>query len=183
MSSMEYRLARPRPRRRQGFTLAEVALALVVFMMITLVFAASFPLVSSQAQAGDNYSQAAMLAQHKLDQIRSAGFTALSNPSTGTLPSLGILDTNSLSATSVPYTATFTTVDNLAATNGPGSGYFPTGTVGEVQVQDLKTVNSALSTPTGTVYLVTVTIQWPGSVSVGGHYSVSTLVAQQGKSI
>ena len=71
-------------------------MALVVFTMMTLMFAAVFPMAVRGAQYSSNYAQAAMLAQHKMDQLRSAGFDKLFTDGNGTalikLQSLGIVD-------------------------------------------------------------------------------------------
>ena len=56
---------------RRGFTMAEVMMALAVFTMMTLMFAAVFPMAVRGAQYSSNYAQGSMLAQHKMDQIRS----------------------------------------------------------------------------------------------------------------
>src|SRR5579875_2246469 len=64
----------------RGFTMIEVCLALVVFLMMTLMFAAVFPTVVRGAKMSDNYTQATFLAQHKLDQLRASGFSRLSSP-------------------------------------------------------------------------------------------------------
>jgi type II secretory pathway pseudopilin PulG len=185
---MQKPLIRRQSRQETAFTLIEVALGMFVFLMMTLLFAASFPLISGQAQASDNQAQAAMLAQHKIDQLRSAGFSVLGSPGGSssnnnaiTLAGLGIVDTGSISSGfTVPYSASFTTVDNIAATSGPGSGYFPQGSTGILTVQDLKTVNSTLSVTAGTVYKITVTITWPATASVGGTYTATSLIAKNG---
>jgi type II secretory pathway pseudopilin PulG len=180
---------RPRLLRHGGFTLMEVMLSIGIFLMMTLLFTAAFPLVTSQAQAGNNNNQAAMLAEHKLDQLRSAGFTVLQSPNgnssdpSQTLQSLGIID-GSPSANTVPYTADFTTVDNLAITSGTSSGYFPAGATGTLSVQDASSVAPPGGAPVasipGGLYLVTVTIKWPSTLVVGGTYSASTLIAETG---
>ena len=170
-------------------------LSLTIFLMMVLVFTASFPLVSSQAQASDNSAQAAMVIQHKMDQMRSVGFggqgglsEGLSSP--GALEMSGDIDPYTGSSTSVPYTVTFTGVDNLAATGGPGSGYFPAGTTGTITVQDLHTiqvqagVQASLLVPAGCIDEVTVTITWPAGGAGGqngGSCSTSTLISQQGE--
>ncbi len=179
---MNNRLLPHRPRRA-GFTIIEVVLSLTIFLMMTLVFAAAFPLVSSQAQASDNSAQAAMLVQHKMDQMRAAGFSGLAQSSSLTAAQPGYADPGSASGPSVPYTVTFTGVDGLAATSGPGSGYFPAGTRGTITVQDLSAVNTALNVPAGSIYEVTVTITWPAGGAGGqrgGTCSTSTLISQQG---
>ncbi len=182
MENVSKRLSRPRTRRA-GFTIMEVVLSLTIFLMMVLVFAASFPLVSSQAQASDNTAQAAMLVQHKMEQMRAAGFSGLTQSGYLTAAQPGYADPGSASGPSVPYTVAFTGVDGLAATSGPGSGYFPAGTTGTVSVQDLSAVNQDLGIPGGCIYEVTVTITWPAGGAGGqrgGTCSTSSLISQQG---
>jgi type II secretory pathway pseudopilin PulG len=164
----------------------EVVLSMTIFLMMVIVFAASFPLVSSQAQASDNSAQAAMMVQHKMDQLRAAGFSNLTNSGNLTATTPGYADPGSASASNVPYTVKFTSVDSLAATNGPGSGYFPAGTIGTIKVQDMHSVNSALGVPAGSIYEVTVTITWPAGGAGGTHggsSSSTTLISKQGGEI
>ncbi len=71
-------------RQRHGFTIAEVMLSLTVFTMMTLMFAAVFPMAVRGSMYSSNYAQATMLAQHKMDQLRSAGYDKLNfNPASG----------------------------------------------------------------------------------------------------
>ena len=62
---------------------------MTVFMMMTLVFAAVFPVALRGAQFSNNYAQAALLAQHKIDQLRAAGFSKMDYTD---LNNLGIVD-------------------------------------------------------------------------------------------
>ena len=64
-------------RRQRGFTIMEVVLAMTVFLMMVLMFAAAFPLTVRAAQFSSNYAQATQLAQHKIDQLRAAGYGSL----------------------------------------------------------------------------------------------------------
>jgi prepilin-type N-terminal cleavage/methylation domain-containing protein len=154
----------PRGRRpiTHGFTLIEVTLALVVFLMMTLMFAAVFPIVVRGAKMSDNYTQATFLAQHKLDQLRAGGFNRLSSPGTPivdqTQPS-GYPVTGSDS--SVTYS--FTTADSLL-------NYFPTGSTGFVKI----TPDVAAPGGGNEAMFITITISWTGGGASNGSY-VSSL--------
>lgn len=167
---------RPRRARRSGFTLIEVALSLVVFLMMTLVFAAVFPMAVRAAKFSNNYSQAAMLAQHKIDQLRAAGISKLDYAD---LSSQGIVDTMTTPPSSLPATYTFTTVDNIAST-GTTTGYFPTGSTGTLTVRDYNAYvtgqGSACSVPAGVMDYVTVTLNWSGAGVSTGTYSLSAII-------
>lgn len=170
-----------RTRRGQGagFTLMEIVLALTIFTMMTLMFAAVFPIAVRGAQFSNYYNQATLLGQHKIDQIRSAGFSVLQDPtgsqstSTSSLVSRNIIDSNSLSGSTVPYTAAFTAIDNLAS-SGTVQGLFPAGSTGTLSVVDYHTLNAAV--PANKVDYVTVTINWSGAGLSTGSYQVSAVV-------
>ncbi len=70
-------------RRRRGFTLAEVVLAMTVFTMMILMFAAVFPMAVRGAQYSSNYAQGAMLAQHKMDSFARPGTASCSVTAAG----------------------------------------------------------------------------------------------------
>ncbi len=188
-------MTQPIRRRRpqaQGFTLIEVSLALIVFMMMTMIFAAVFPVVLRAGQMDGNSAQAAVIAQHKIDQLRGAGFDGI-NPAGQkfqNLPALGFVDTPATMPTGLPYTLSFTNADHLVP-NGTTNGYFPAGTVGQITVTDYSTIDSTMASVSGSagkVLQVTVTITWPvptqapvaGQPSINGHgtgtYSTSALI-------
>lgn len=168
-----------RGRGASGFTIMEVGLALIVFAMMTLMFGAVFPMAIRGAQHGNNYSQAALLAQRKIDQLRSAGYNNL-NATALQSASLHLIDSpqpsgypiNSGGAT----TYSFAAVDNLI---GAGGFYAPpnTGSVGTVTIgdyhDDIADPNTSLP-PSGNAAQVTVTITWGGRDP--GAYSASALI-------
>jgi type II secretory pathway pseudopilin PulG len=159
--------------------LIEVTLSLIIFLMMTLVFAAVFPLALGQAKSSDDYAQATQIAQHKIDQMRAAGYTNLSYAS---LYSASIIDSMSSPPSGLPATYSFTNVDNLV-NNGTNVGYFPPGSTGKITVQDYaayaasKGVTSGLP-PANAVDYVTVTLKWSGGGRPGGTYTVSTMIGQ-----
>ena len=165
-------------RRQAGFTITEVALALIIFGMMTLVFAAVFPMTIRGAQYSSNYSQAAMIAQHKMDQLRSAGFTGLDQTH---LKNLSVIDTTQASgyprSVTGGKTYSFTTADNLVS-SGTTQGYFPVGSQGLVTVADYAALHSGSGVPSGTLMYVTVRVQWSGGGVSNGSYSTSAMIAK-----
>ena len=162
-----------RPRRQQGFTLLETVFALTIFTMIAVLFSAILPVSQREARSNAEYAQAAALVQHKIAQMRAAGFSSLQNPSS--LAALGIIDSGSATSQTVPYTASFLASDHLAAGTG-GSGLFPAAATATIRVADYSSLNAAV--PAGTVDNVTVALSWPNPNSAGGTYAMSCLVIQ-----
>ena len=162
-------------KQTRGFTLMEVALALAVFILMTLMFAAVFPMVARGAQFSGNYSQAAMLGQHKVDQIRSMGGAAKLDYND--LNTQGVIDSMTTPPSGLPATYTFTGVDNLV-TSGSTTGFFPPGSTGTITVQDYSTFNPSAGIAAGQVDYVTITISWPASAVSGGTYSTSAMVIE-----
>jgi len=138
---------------------------MIIFLLMVLVFAAVFPFAIRTAQFSNNYSQAALLAQHKLDQLQTAGYSRLDYSD---LSGLGIID--SAQQTS-PYT--FTGVDNLVG-SGSGQGFFPPGSSGIISIVDYHTVNPSMAA--GQMDYVTVTITWTTYTGEVGTYSASSVM-------
>jgi len=90
---------------RRGFTLVEVLISMSVFVVLTIIFAASVPLAHRSAKLNGQYSQAISLCQHKIDQLRAVGYGRINYTE---LSDAGIIDD---SPTSPPYR--FTEVDNV----------------------------------------------------------------------
>ncbi len=84
-----------RDRRKSGFTLVEVMIALMVFTVLTLIFATSIPLAQKAAKMSGRYSQAISLCQHKIDQIRAVGYGRINYTE---LSDAGIIDGSPLTA-------------------------------------------------------------------------------------
>ncbi len=167
-----------RARRRssiRGFTIAEVALAMIILAMMTLMFAAVFPMAVRGAQYSSNYAQAATLAQHKMDQLRSAGFSRLFTPTgDNSLTSLNIID-----AVNADGSYDFTTADALI-NDGVTHGYFPPGSVGTVTIVDYADTptGAAAGAPHKTLAYVTVTLVWTNTGVANSSYSASTIIAK-----
>ncbi len=164
-------------RRARGFTLIEVTLALIVFAMMTILFAAVFPMTIRGAQYSGNYTQAAMIAQHKMDQIRSAGFSSLDQ---GHLTKLSIIDSPQPAGYPSPAggatTYSFTSAENLV-TGGTTQGYFAPGSQGTLTVVDYAALHPSSGVPAGSLTLVNVSVSWTGGATHNGNYQTSALLA------
>ena len=115
------------PRGRTGFTLIEMMIALFIFGMMATLFGALMPIAGLGCRSSGSYAQAALLAQHKADQVRQGGFHNLTG---SRLVNLGVIDANADGTpmtTAVPSglptgttSYSFTGVDTLvdSGTNG-----------------------------------------------------------------
>jgi len=159
-------ITRRHRQKLSGFTLMEVVLAMTVFMMMALLYGAAVPVALRGTQQGENYTQAALIAQHKIDQLRSLNFATLGSGSL--LYSDNIIDS---ATTNSDGSYSFTNTDHLV-TAGTVQGYFPAGTTGTVLIQ---TDTSTMTMQSG-VYDVTVTITWPKSTSHSGSYTLKNKI-------
>ena len=164
-------------RQAAGFTITEVALALVIFTLMVVLFAAVFPMTVRGAQYGNNYTQAAMLAQHKMDQLRSAGYARLD---LNDLTNLAVIDSPQPSGypatVSGGKTYSFTTADALV-NNGAAQGYFPPGSQGTITIADYAALHPSSGIAANTMTYVTVTMKWTGGGVSNGSYSTSAIIA------
>lgn len=165
-------------KQQGGFTLAEISIAFLIFTLMVLGCAAAFPVALRAGHAGSNYAQAALVAQHKIDQCREQGYTSI-YAGTGSvvarLSSLRIVDAGSGQANPAGYPSgsvayKFTGADNLAASS------FPPGTTGTLVVGPPNTGATPHWTPVGQVVQVTVVIAWPAGVQTSGNLTTHTLI-------
>ena len=165
-----------RRRNNGGFTLIEVSLALIVFLMMTLMFAAVFPIAVRAAQFSNNYSQAAQIAQRKIDQLRGAGYDKLNYDA---LQTLGIVDTQTNPPTAYPLVLPFTSVENLVRTSA-GTGFFAAGSTGTITINDYHNDSTdgapATNTAAGNMMYVKVNISWQGGGLSPGSYTTSAIL-------
>ncbi len=160
--------------RRGGFTLAEVMLSLVVLAMMTLMFGAVFPITMRAATEGNSYSQAALIAQRKVDQLRQAQYGSLFDNTNGTaltkLSRLNIVDP----AQNADGSYSFTAVDHLTG----ASGFYSGDSVGKIKISDYSAdpspSNFGVLPGAGQIAVATVTVTWGGKVP--GTYTVSALI-------
>jgi hypothetical protein len=162
-------------RSAQGSMMVEVTLALIIFTMMVLLFAAVFPISVRAAHFSNYYAEATMIAQHKIDQLRYTGFSKIGDRAN--LSSLEIADSG-LTSSAPPYTASFTNIDSLAV-NGNVQGFFPSGSTGTISVVDYASAAGVSNPPpAGTVYRVTITITWTALGHAGSSYSASAFIVQ-----
>ena len=181
VNTLTERNARCRGARRgaaRGFTIIEVTLALIVFLLMTLMFAAVFPMAVRAAQSSNLYAQAALVARHKLDQLRSAGKNNLTGTSASVAASL-ITSLNIADAQNADGSYDFTSADNLTG----ASGYFPAGATGTFVITDASQMAAQIpamtTTPaSGHVVYVTVKVRWTGLSGVPSQYQTSTFITQ-----
>lgn len=177
---MNNTLFRGSTRQRQGgFTLVEITIAFLIFTLMVLGCAAAFPTALRAQHTGNNYAQAALVAQHKIDQCREQGYTAVF-PGSGTVSArmagVGMVDSGSGQPNPAGYPAgsvayTFTGADHL------GGSQFPQGTVGTLVVGPANTGTAAGHwTPIGQVVQVTVVIAWPAGNEAAGRLTTHTLI-------
>ena len=155
-------------RRQRGFTLMEVTLSLIIFTLMTLMFGAVLPIAVRGAKHGNNYSQAAAIAQRKIDQLRIAGYSRLFDGTDGTalskLAGQNVVNGQNGASGTGGGAYDFTAADHLTG-NG---GFFPPGSTGTI------TVAPYTNQTAGSVAQVTVTLNWTGNVP--GSYTVSALI-------
>jgi len=155
------------PSVSRAFTLVEVMTALMVFVVIVLIFGTSLPVTRQTSRMNGQYTQAASLCQHKIDQLRGMGYGKLTYTS---LKSSGVIDA---SPTASPFS--FTTTDGVAS-------ILPNPTT-EVRIVDLP----ASEAPTANVSVaagtrrVTVTIRWKKTTfeTKTSEMSLTALISQQ----
>ncbi|MGC4043476.1 MAG: prepilin-type N-terminal cleavage/methylation domain-containing protein [Armatimonas sp.] len=105
-------------RSSSGFTLMEVALALVIFTLMALLTAAVVPMSARSVRYGNDYTQAATLVSHKVNQLQEAGYSNLNrnlaNTTYKVVDSNGTLPTTTANVNGTQSgSADFTTVDGL----------------------------------------------------------------------
>jgi prepilin-type N-terminal cleavage/methylation domain-containing protein len=146
-----------RPKARSGFTLIEVVIAMIIFLMMVLMFAAVFPIAVRGAIFSNNYAQAVALCQHKMDQLRDAGWNKMDYAD---LNNDGIVDTAAAGNQSIANTT-----DSLA-------GFYPTGCTGTIKVTTDANVAS------NTVDDVQVTITWTTASGGNSSYTLYGMITK-----
>lgn len=186
-----FRLASLLPRRsgqRGGFTLIETMIAVFVLFMMALLFSALIPVAARGGRQGNGYAQAALLAQHKIDQLRQGGFTKMNATQ---LVNMKIIDSDT-SGNPVPAAApaglpagtvsySFADVDNLAD-DALNQGYFAAGAQGVLSLSPALSGQGGSAPTAAQAAQVTVTITWAnGGQSAGtpnaSVYSTHTILA------
>jgi type II secretory pathway pseudopilin PulG len=157
-------MRRPRSRKMRGIGMIEVLFSLFIFVMMTLMFAAVVPAAVRNSRYTSSYAQAVQLAQHKIDQVRDAGFAKCDGASLNTL---GVID----SATPIYTNGTtnrysFTTRDNLLS-------YFPAGATGTLTISPWEPSYNGASY---TIMHVQIDLAWRDAGGAASSYSTATVV-------
>jgi len=181
--------------RKAGFTLIEVIFALTIFLAMLVVFGAVFPIAITSSKFSNNYSQAAELCAHKLDQLRDQSWSYTSStfvPTAGSNNVSTVLTTNNSIAdpgscvvdpnTSDPnhssgIQCSFVDTDNIA-NNGTNIGYFPTGTTATITIDPDSVATVPNQPPAYSVYTATVKIAWTGGGVSSGSYSCTAKLVE-----
>jgi Tfp pilus assembly protein PilV len=155
-------------RPRVALGLIEVIFSLFLFMMMALMFAAVIPVATRSSKYSSSYAMAAQIAQHKIDQIRDAGYAKCNGTA---LKTLNLIDSATAIETSgTAETFAFTTTDSLLA-------YFPAGATGTVTTDNY----APSSTGTGfNIRQVTITITWRDAGGPTSSFSTTALIAVGG---
>lgn len=131
-----------------------------VFLMMTLMFGAVVPVALREAQQGSNYSEAAIITQHKMDQLRATSFGNLGNSTL--LISSGLINAVNPDGS---YDFSTNAADNLGA-------FFPPGTTGTIVLA----ADSSTGTMSSGVYDATITLAWPTSAAHAGSYTLKNKI-------
>ena len=70
-------------REKHSFTILEVVLAMVVMLFMTILVAAVVPISLRTAHYNSDFTHAASLVQHKINQLQDAGYYAIDGPTLG----------------------------------------------------------------------------------------------------
>jgi prepilin-type N-terminal cleavage/methylation domain-containing protein len=155
---------RPADRQRwarSGYSLIEVIVAMTLFSLATLVFAALFPAAAKTSKMNNLYAQAVSLAQHKVDQMRAVGYGRLDYTD---LLAAGIID-------ATPNASPFRFDQQSAADSTDDlSNFFPSDT-SSITIADEAT----------DLKRVTVTLNWNGfnEKSQSGSVTLVALIARE----
>ena len=89
-----YRKRRPAPRKREGMTIIEVIVAMMILTFGLLGMAGFSMTVTKQFKASTKQEAAALMVQSRIDSVASIRCQALapSGPQTGTLVNLGVTE-------------------------------------------------------------------------------------------
>jgi hypothetical protein len=164
----------------------EVVLALFIFLMMTMMFAAVIPTAARSARYANSYGVAAAICQRKLDQLAEAGFGKITPTD---LHALGIVDKTAPTTDGTATVYTFT--DNTSANNpnNPDNldGYFPGGTNPATRATGTLCVDQwtqgqgyqyVSNSPIVVLYKVTVTVSWRDAAGVPQSLSMNSLISR-----
>jgi type II secretory pathway pseudopilin PulG len=75
--------ARLSPRSPRAFTITEVVLSLLIVLFMVVMVAAVVPSSLRTSRYSADFSQAASLVQHKINQLQDAGYNGMNGPNLG----------------------------------------------------------------------------------------------------
>ena len=145
--------------------MVEVMLSLIIFLMIALMFGAAIPAATRGARYSGTFQQAISVTQHKIDQLREAGYARLNSAS---IVSRSLADSCSVSSTTT--TCGFTTTDAITS-------FFGAGAVGTLVVAPY-TPSFVAATNQYSLLTVTVTLTWKDASKAIHSYSASAIISQ-----
>lgn len=134
-----------RRRRRRGFSLTEVIIALFVLALLITLFAGSMMVSNAATGLNGQYAQALSLCQHKMDQLRAEGYGKLDWTDLHGL----VLDETPITS---PYS--FAQIDDIASVLALKDKQ------GNIVQKPTATVSIVDSPTDNRVRIVTVTVSW-----------------------
>jgi len=161
----------------RAFTLIEVLVAAFIMVIMAMMVAAVVPIATRGTHMSRSYSQAILVAQRKIDQMQSAGYSALSGSTISDDYKI-VDDSDNNPATPASSTGTtgdgyltfpFTNRDNLADVLGPNA----TGVI------EIRPWGGAGLSGTGGLLGVRVRLTWrEGDKATQSTYMISTLITK-----
>jgi Tfp pilus assembly protein PilV len=153
-------------------SLLEVLFSMTIFGCVLIMFAATLPSTFRGSGKSANYLQAALLARHKIEQLRQSGYNHLNGSD---LYALGIVD-SATAGSDGSYS--FSTVDHLV-TSGSAIGYFGSASnaTGKIFIGQALSSQGSSAPATRWAEQVTVTIAWSGGGTVAGSFTTHTILA------
>jgi prepilin-type N-terminal cleavage/methylation domain-containing protein len=173
--------------KRRGFTLLEITIALVIFAIMILMFAATIPIATRSAKYGNTYAVASSLALHKINQLEGLGYTQMDGP---LLEVKQVIDSGWTGNTPNPngmetITAEFTDADKLwkffpggettTGTRNTGAGA-PKGIIKLEPLAESKKMVGG--TEIATIIRASITIEWEVARKPTSRFTVTRLIPQ-----
>jgi expansin (peptidoglycan-binding protein) len=135
---------------------------MIIFLMMIIMFAAVFPLAVRGAIFSNNYAQAVALCQHKMDQLRDAGWNKMDYTD---LNGDGVVDTAAAGNQNIANGLSFVTTDNLAS-------FYPAGCTGTLKV------TTDANVAANTVDDVKITMTWTTGNGGSSSYTLYGMITK-----
>lgn len=150
----------------------ESLLCLLVFGAVLITFSAALPSLLRSSDKGASASQAALIAQHKIDQLRQLGYAQLRDAAT--LHRMGIID----ETLNGDGSFAFAQVDGLADAGGrPGFFGAPGNVATRIAVGQALSGLGADAPSALRALAVTVSIRWRDSHNRTSDCTLHTIIA------